>query len=301
MTTQTLAGGAPARSVSGTPFLSGRGLMVIQVVCVAIMALVVISPLFLLFVSSLKDSRFTILADMGSFAAFWVKDPSINNFIEVGGFSGAFPFGRYLLNSVVILFFTVTGGVIVNSMLAFVLAWGKIPGRGLMIMAVLALYVVPQETVVMPLLLVVNRLGMTDTYIVQILPWMASPIYIFLFYQFFREIPKDLVEAARVDGASFFRIYHSIFLPVSLPAMATVSILLGIDMWNQYLWPLLATSSNAARPISAAIAGFFGDPANLPWDQAMAASVLMMLPVLAFYIAFQRWFISSFIGSAVKG
>ena len=105
---------------------------------------------------------------------------------------------------------------------------------------------------------------------------------------------------AIVDGASPFQIYWKVFLPISLPALATVAILLGIETWNQYLWPLLVTQSNYARPISVGIAGFFGSD-SIYWNLAMAASVVMMIPVLILYLFFQKWFVSSVISSGVKG
>lgn len=274
-------------------------LEIVQLVSLTIIAIVVVSPLIILVVASLKPDRFAILADMGSMRAFWVDDPTLNNYREILSFDGALPFGRYLVNSVFILLTTVTGGLLINSMAAFVLAWGQMRGRAVILSVLIALYIIPQESIVMPLLVLVNKLGMSDGFSAQILPWMASPIYIFLFYQFFRQVPKDIVEAARMDGASLFRIYWSIFVPLSLPVMATVTILLGIDMWNQYLWPMLVTQSDYARPISVAIAGFFGQD-TVFWNTAMAASVLMMVPVLVFYLFFQKWFMNSFAG-AVKG
>jgi multiple sugar transport system permease protein len=277
-----------------------RGLRIIQSVSILIIALVIVSPLFMLLVASLKDDRFQILADMGSFKAFWVTNPTFNNYVEVGGMSGDLAFGRYLMNSLFILACTVSAGLVINSMAGFVLAWGRVPGKAVMVALVIALYVIPQESIIMPLLIMVSRAGITDTFSVQILPWIASPLYIFLFYQFFAQLPKELYEAAEIDGASPFRIYRSIFIPLSLPAMATTSILMGIESWNQYLWPVLVTQTAYARPIAVAIGTFFGQD-SIFWDRAMAASVLMMLPILAFYIVFQRWFVSSFIGTAVKG
>jgi multiple sugar transport system permease protein len=277
-----------------------RALRIIQSISVLIIALVIVSPLFMLLVASLKDDRFQILADMGSFKAFWVTNPTLNNYVEVGGMSGDLAFGRYLINSLFILACTVGAGLVINSMAGFVLAWGRVPGKGALVALVIALYVIPQESIIMPLLIMVSRAGLTDTFSVQILPWVASPLYIFLFYQFFAQLPKELYEAAEIDGASPFRIYRSVFMPLSLPAMATTSILMGIESWNQYLWPVLVTQTAYARPIAVAIGTFFGQD-SIFWDRAMAASVLMMLPILAFYIVFQRWFVSSFIGSAVKG
>lgn len=277
-----------------------NGYRIVQSVSVFVIALVIISPLFMLFIASLKDDRFQILADMGSFRAFWVDNPTFNNFREVGHFAGELAFGRYLGNSLLILGSTVSLGLIINSMAGFILAWGSLPGRALILSLIIALYVIPQESIIMPLLIIVSRAGLSDTFTAQILPFVASPLYTFLFYQFFAQLPKELFEAASVDGASIFRTWWSIFMPLSLPALATVSILMGIETWNQYLWPILITQTDYARPISVAIATFFGQD-SIFWDRAMAASVLMMIPILIFYLAFQRWFISSFVGSAVKG
>jgi multiple sugar transport system permease protein len=282
------------------PRSAARVLRIVQTVSIFIIALVIVSPLLLLVVASLKDDRFQILADMGSFRAFWVSNPTLSNYAEVGHLSGELAFGRYLVNSLIILVTTVCSGLIVNSMAGFVLAWGSLRGRAVILSVVIALYVIPQESIIMPLVIMVSRAGMSDTFAVQIVPWVASPLYIFLFYQFFTQLPKELLEAAEMDGASFFRAYCSIFLPLSLPALATVSILMGIETWNQYLWPILVTQTDYARPIAVAIATFFGQD-SIYWDRAMAASVLMMIPILGLYLAFQRWFVSSFIGSAVKG
>lgn len=290
----------PGSDIAARQNRKEKTFVVIQTVSVAIIALVIVSPLIALLVASFKDDRFQILADMGSFRAFWVSDPTLDNYKELLTFSGTFPYGRYLFNSVVILAVTVVAGLFVNSMAAFALVCGKSKVRGLILGFLLALYIIPLESIVLPLLIVMNRLGLGDTFSAQILPFVGSPLYIFLFYQFFRQVPKELTEAASVDGCTLFRTYRSIFLPLSMPVMATVAILLGIEMWNQYLWPLMITQSDYSRPLSVAIASFLGQD-SIYWDRAMTASVLMMIPVLIFYLSFQRWFVSSAMGSAVKG
>lgn len=272
----------------------------IKFVSMAIITLVVVSPLFLLAVASLKPDRFQIMAEMGSFKAFWVTNPTLQNYLDILTFSGNQPFARYLVNSVIILVATLAGGMLFNSMAAFVLAWGSIRGRAAILTLMIGLYIVPQESIVLPLLNIMNKIGLTDTFAAQILPFWASPLYIFLLYQFFRQIPRDLYDAAVVDGASPFEIYWKVFIPISAPALATVAILLGIESWNQYLWPLLVTQSNYAKPIAVGIASFFGADATY-WNLAMAASVVMMAPVLGFYLMFQKWFVSSVISSGVKG
>jgi len=289
----------PAAKMRST-FLGWAVADLVKAAAVAIIALVIVSPLFLLFVASLKADRFQILADMGSFKAFWVSDPSLQNYRDVATLDGPLPMGRYLINSMIILAITVAGGILINSMAAFVLAWGRIPGRALVLTLLIGLYIVPRESILLPVLSLVTKVGLIDSFTAQILPWLASPLYIFLLYQFFIQIPQDIYDAAIIDGASPLRIYWSVFLPMSLPALATVAILLGIETWNQYLWPLMITQTNWSRPISVGIASFFGHD-SVYWNSAMAASVLMMAPVLVFYLAFQRWFISSLISSAVKG
>jgi multiple sugar transport system permease protein len=272
----------------------------IKFISMSIITLVIISPLFLLIVASLKPDRFQILAEMGSFKAFWVTNPTLQNYLDILTFSGNQPFARYLVNSVFILIITLAGGMLFNSMAAFVLAWGSLRGRTVILSAIIGLYIVPQESIVLPLLNIMNKIGLTDTFAAQILPFWASPLYIFLLYQFFRQIPRDLYDAAVVDGASPFAIYWKVFIPISAPALATVAILLGIESWNQYLWPLLVTQSNYAKPIAVGIASFFGADSTY-WNLAMAASVVMMAPVLGFYLMFQKWFVSSVISSGVKG
>jgi multiple sugar transport system permease protein len=272
----------------------------IKFISMSIITLVIISPLFLLIVASLKPDRFQILAEMGSFKAFWVTNPTLQNYLDILTFSGNQPFARYLVNSVFILIVTLAGGMLFNSMAAFVLAWGSLRGRTVILSAIIGLYIVPQESIVLPLLNIMNKIGLTDTFAAQILPFWASPLYIFLLYQFFRQIPRDLYDAAVVDGASPFAIYWKVFIPISAPALATVAILLGIESWNQYLWPLLVTQSNYAKPIAVGIASFFGADSTY-WNLAMAASVVMMAPVLGFYLMFQKWFVSSVISSGVKG
>jgi multiple sugar transport system permease protein len=205
-----------------------------------------------------------------------------------------------MANSSLVLVGTVILTLIVSSMAAFVLQQGRFRGRKLLLGIITALYIIPAETIMLPMLYECLALGITDTYWVQMLPFVASPLFIFLFYQFFAQVPQSIAEAAHIDGAGPGRIFQRIYLPLNGPALATVAILQGMGSWNQYLWPLLATNTDDYRPITVAIASFFGSDTIL-WNLAMAGSVLMMLPVLAFFLAFQRFFIASVSSSAVKG
>jgi multiple sugar transport system permease protein len=272
----------------------------LTVVAIAVAAFV-LAPLFLMFATSLKADENQILRDLGNSNAFWVNpwEMSLENFRQVLS-NTTFPVLRYLLNSTIIVVSIVVVGIFVNSLAAFALARMRFKGRSLAVMLVVALIIIPMESLAIPLLLMMAQVGWVDSYRAQIVPFIAHPFSIFLFYQFFAAIPKDLDEAAYVAGASKLRTYWSVIMPLSLPTIATVAILQSLEYWNAFLWPLMVTRSSEARPVSLALAQYFGTPPPI-WGDVMAFSVIMSLPILIVYFAFQRWFIQSTIGSGIKG
>ena len=274
--------------------------LLLVIVAIAVLAFV-LAPLFLAFATSFKADEQQILRDFGYANAFWVWpwEMSLENYRQVLG-NTTFPVLTYMKNSVIIVVSIVVVGIFINSLAAYALARLQFKGRNIMVMLIIALIIVPMESVAIPLLLMVNQVGWVDTYQAQIVPFIAHPFSIFLFYQFFAAIPKDLDEAAYVDGASRFRTYWSVIMPLSLPTIATVAILQSLEYWNAYLWPLMVTRGSDVRPVSLALAQFFGTPPPI-WGDVMAFSVLMSLPILAVYLLFQRWFIQSAIGSGIKG
>ncbi|MBF0288631.1 MAG: carbohydrate ABC transporter permease [SAR324 cluster bacterium] len=264
-----------------------------------IIAFLMLIPLIVMFSTSVKSDEFLILKDLGSMAAFWPGVPEWENYQQILG-DPNMPFLRFLLNTLIIVFSIVFLGIGVNSMAAYALSRLKFRGKGLIIATVIALIIIPVESLVIPLLLLVNRLGWIDSYHVQIIPFIAHPFSIFLFYQFFNKIPKSLDDAAKVDGADFLQIYWRIILPMSLPVIVTVAILQGLEFWNSFLWPLMVTRGIEYRPISVALAQFFGRDPKV-WGDIMAFTTLASLPLLVVYFVFQRWFIQSAIGSSIKG
>ena len=260
-------------------------------------------PLVFMLVSSLKPD-IQIFGDLTSVKAFIpVGDISLNNYTEV---FGRVPFWRFLTNSIMIAALTVILGLIVNSMAAFALARLKFRGRKVLLAVIIATLIVPFETLALPLLWWVNKLpyydgtiGWLDTYEVQIIPFIANAFSIYLFYQYFDSIPKELDEAAIVDGAGWFTIYRRIVMPLSGPAIATVSILTFLPAWNSYLWPLMVVQTEELRPVMIGL-GYF-QQLNTSWGQIMAYASLITIPILALFIAFQRSFINSIASSGVKG
>ncbi len=274
---------------------------IILVAIAIVMVVVVLGPLWLLIATSLKGDENKIMLDLGSLRAFWVSlsEISLENYREVIADNQS-PVLLFLRNSIAIVFGIVFCGVFVNSLCAFALSRLKFRGRGIILGIVVALIIIPTEAIAVPLLLMCNRMDLLDTLTVQILPFIAHPFSIYLFYQFFAKLPKDLDEAALVEGATPLQIYWKIIMPLSLPVVSTVAILQSLEYWNSYLWPLMATRDTSVRPVSLGLASFFSTPPPI-WGNLMAFSVLISLPILIVYLAFQRWFIQSVVGSAVKG
>ena len=263
-------------------------------------------PLLFMIISSFKPDA-QIFADLTSIKAFLpVGQLSLDNYT---GVFNTVPFGQFLFNSILISVCTVVFGLIVNSMAAFALARLRFRGKTLILTVIIATLIVPFETLALPLLWWVNKLpwldvngfslGWLDTYRVQIVPFIANAFSIFLFYQFFDSIPKELDEAAVVDGAGWFHIYRKIVMPLSGPAIATVAILTFLPAWNSYLWPLMVVQSENLRPAMVGIDYF--KQLNVSWGQLMAYATMITVPVLALFIAFQRSFINSIASSGVKG
>jgi multiple sugar transport system permease protein len=279
---------------------TARENLLLKIVAITV-AVFVLAPLFLMFATSLKGDEQQILRDFGNANAFWVSpwNMSLENFRDVLN-NTTFPVLKYMRNSAIIVTCIVVIGIFVNSLAAFALARMNFKGRNLLVLFIITLIIVPSESVAIPLLLMMTKVGWVDTLKAQIVPFIAHPFSIFLFYQFFAMIPKDLDEAAYVDGASRWRIYWSVIMPLSLPTIATVAILQSLEYWNAYLWPTMVARSSEVRPVSLALAQFFGTPPPI-WGDVMAFSVLMSLPILVIYLVFQRWFIQSAIGSGIKG
>jgi multiple sugar transport system permease protein len=210
------------------------------------------------------------------------------------------PFQRFMLNSVFIVGTIVIFGLTINSLIAYALARLRFTGRNILLSVIIALIIIPLEAVVVPLLLIVNRFGWLESYHVQIIPFIADPFSIFLFYQFFIGLPKDMEEAALVDGASLFGIYWRIILPLSKPVFATVAILQFLLHWNDFLWPLMVTRAEAYRPLMVAIQQFFSQDPKV-WGDIMAFASMITIPVLIVFLLFQKWFVQSVATSGVKG
>jgi len=268
-------------------------------VAALLLSIVVLVPLSMMFTISLNPDEARIQITLGTVEAFIPHVASLENYREVLTDPHQ-PFLRFLFNTLVITVGIVGFGIVVNAAAAFALAWGSGPYRKAFIGAVIAIYVIPGESLVLPLLLMMSRIGWVDSYQVQIVPFIANAFAIFLFYQFFTSMPRELIEAARIDGAGLVQVFARIALPLSKPVVSTVAILGFLDAWNSYLWPMMVTRGPEYRPLAVAMAAYFTSQQAF-WGNVMAFAVLATLPVLVVYLIFQRWFVASVMGSSVKG
>ena len=270
-----------------------------------ILAIIFLFPIVFMLITSLKVDEMQILSDISTLYAFIPRgELGFENYRDV---FDNMEFGRMLFNSTFIMVVTVILGLVVNSMIAYALSRLRFKGRGLLLAVVVALIIVPFEAVAVPLLLVVNNLpwfgGATtwlDTYHVQIIPFIADALSIFLFYQFFISIPKELEEAALVDGAGRFRIYWQVVVPLSKPVFATVAILTALANWNRFMWPLMVTRGVDVRPLTVGMQTFFGQDPRI-WGDLLAFASLITIPVLIVFLIFQRWFVQSVASTGIKG
>ena len=280
--------------------------LAVRYVVMVLIAVIFVFPLVFMVMSSLKPDQ-QLLADTGSLRAFLpVGDISLDNYWAA--FKRA-PVALFVMNSVIVTGVTVVLSLLLCSSAAFAFVFINWRGREVVLTIILATLIVPFETTAIPLLLISSKLpwlgtdgltfGWLNSYRVQIVPFIADGLTIFLFVQFFKDLPSELIEAARVEGASWFQIYRRIVMPLAGPVIATAAILRFLYMYNQYLWPLMVVQDEAYRPVMVGLQYFF--QLNRAWGEIMAYLSLITVPVLAFYLYLQKAFIASIASTGVKG
>ena len=280
--------------------------LIVRYAVLILIAIIFIFPLLFMLMSSLKPDQ-QLLTDTQSLRAFLpVGDISLSNY------SAAFdraPVAMFIVNSVLVTGITVALSLLVCSMAAFAFVFIGWTGRDFLLTVILATLIVPFETIAIPLLLIASKLpwlgldgltwGWLNSYHVQIVPFIADGLTIFLFVQYFKDLPGELIEAARVEGASWLQVYRRIVMPLAGPVLATAAILKFLVMYNQYLWPLMVVQEEGYRPVMVGLQYFF--QLNIAWGEVMAYLSMITVPVLVFYLYLQRAFIASIASTGVKG
>jgi multiple sugar transport system permease protein len=260
------------------------------------LALLFIAPIAFMFVASLKPDEL-VLSQAGSWQGFIPLPASVQNYQDV---FDRVNFSRFFLNSIFITSMVVLAGLFVNSLAGYALARLRWQGRATLLLVVLTLMIIPFEAIAVPLFFQITLLGWRNTYLAQILPFIANSFSIYLFYTFFIGLPKELEEAARIDGASIVRTYFEIIVPISKPVFATVAILTFLTQWGSFLWPLMVTIDESVRPLPVAIAAFQTLP-PIQWGDLMSFGVMMVAPMLLVFLLFQKWFVAGVAATGTKG
>lgn len=224
-----------------------------------------------------------------AYPPIWIPQPvAWDNYART---VAAMPFGRFYLNSAIVTIGVTVLQIIISSLAAFAFARLQFRGRNVLFLLYLATLMIPFQVTMIPNFIVLTRLlHWYDTYQAMILPPAFSAFSTFLLRQYFLGIPHDLDEAARMDGASSFRIWWQVIMPLSGPVLAALTIFVSLNTWNEFLWPLIITNSLDMRTLPVGLAAFQGQY-KVDWNLLMAGSVIAMLPVLVIYMIGQRWFI----------
>lgn len=262
----------------------------------SLLSLFFVAPIAFMFVAAVKPSA-DALVDMGSWRAFLPVPFTLDNFGTAWTQANA---GRLLLNSTIIIVAIVVLSLVVNSAFGYALARMRFRGRRLLLLVVLALLVVPFQAIAIPLLFLSAQVGWLNTYAVQIFPSVASPFFVYMFYTFFLDQPKELEEAARIDGAGPLRTFVSVSAPLARPAYGAMAILAFLFNWGELLWPVMVTRGVEVRPLPMGLATFQTLP-PLDWGAIMAFASIMTVPVLVVFLAFQRSFVEGVAYQGIKG
>ena len=265
-------------------------------VAIAAGAVVIVTPLAWMVSTSLKRQM-----EVYVFPPQWLPaPPQWDNYAEI---FRAVPFDRYLLNSALVSGLSVAGSVLSCSLAAYGFARFRFPGRNLIFVLLLSTLMLPDTVTIVPTFIVFQKLDWLNSFKPLVVPaFFGNAFFIFLLRQFFRTIPSDLEDAARLDGAGTLRIFTSIILPLSKPALVTVAIFSFIGSWNDYLRPLLYLNTEDMYTIAIGLANFTGsDRVGPQMHLLMAASFVATVPVLVIFLVAQRLFIRGIVFSGIKG
>lgn len=210
------------------------------------------------------------------------------------------PLLRYMLNGVIVCTAILSLQILVCAPVAYALAKLEFKGRNLLFAMVLIALLLPHEVLALPLFILGYKIGILNTYAALVFPYVVSPFGIFLFRQFFKTIPDDVVHAARLDGFSEFSIVWRVMVPMALPAIIAFGIFSVVSHWNSLFWPLIAVRSEHLMPPPLGIMAFKNEEAGNDYGPLMAASTLVVLPLIIAFLSAQRWFVDGLTGGAVK-
>ena len=262
------------------------------------LAVFFVFPLVWMFLSSLRPAAeiFKYLYPFGLWTVV-PRHPTLDSYRHL--FRDE-PFARYLLNSFVVAGSVAVLDVAASSMAAYAFARIRFVARELLFFMVLTVMIIPFEAILVPLYLIVRWLGWVDSYAVLIVPMVPRALSIFLLRQFFRGLPKELEDAARIDGCQHWGIYWRVVLPLSRPVLLSVGLLAFQEMWGSFTWPLVVTNNASMRVVQVAVATF-GQGDAIQYDKIFAALSLAAAAPLILFVIFQRYYVRGIATAGLKG
>ena len=270
---------------------------IINYIVLIIIALVFMFPLIWMVVSSFKNDVqiFTDISSMKAFVPTFMEDIFINYKQVVQ----KLPLLQAMLHSFGYISVIILISLIVNSMAGYAFARLKFPKKNLIFAIILAVMIIPAQTVMLPQFSIIYKMGFTNSYMGLILPAIASPMYIFLFRQQFLGIPESIEEAAKLDGASQVRIFFQLIVPLAKPIYATVIILQFIALWNDFVWPVMVISDTSKQTVQMALSSLFNiKPVN--YGNVMAGLTIVTIPVLILFLALQKYYVAGVASTGAK-
>jgi multiple sugar transport system permease protein len=283
-----------SRSVWRTPAAARHTLVAVATLLLAAMALSVSFP----FVWMIRSS-FMLEAEAMHFPPIWIPSQ-----VTLQHYSDVFtiqPMGRYILNSLFIAVVVVLGQLLTASMGAYAFARLHFPWRDRLFLLYLATMMIPSQVTLVPMYVMVSKVGWVNSYLALIVPGLFSVYLTFLLRQFFLSIPSELEDAAKIDGAGYVRTYSTIFLPLSQPALATCGLLAFMGSWTSFLWPLIVIRTREFRTVPIGLAALQQEMGYVDFPQLMAGSVMAILPIFVLFVFLQRYFIESIALTGMKG
>ncbi|MCP3740750.1 carbohydrate ABC transporter permease [Rossellomorea sp. BNER] len=261
-----------------------------------IISLIALFPIISLFISSFMPS--SVLMRNGITFNIDVEQLSFDNYTYI--LTQSADYWAWYGNSLIISLITIVLSLIFSSMVGYALAMYDFKGSNLFFVLVLFILMVPFEILMLPLFQMMIDTQLINTYFAVVLPMIVAPVAVFFFRQYALGLPKELMDAARIDGATEYGIFFRIMLPLMGPSLAAIAILQGLASWNNFLWPLLVLRSNDMFTLPIGLATLL-TPYGNNYDVLIAGSVMTIIPIILLFIFFQRYFVSGLTVGGVKG
>lgn len=288
----TAVGVADPASTQRSPAGRSRGRVLIYIALTFAVILTLV-PFVIMVLSSFKSQGEILRSPTG----LWPAEPTGMNYDTWFGRLGI---SKFFINSVVVAVITVLGNLVFCSMVGYALAKLEFAGKGLLFGLVMVTLMTPGVVTFVPLFVLISKIGLVNTYPALFLPFLVTPLGVFLMRQFMLGIPNALIEAARIDGAGELRIFARVVIPLCGPPLATLGILTFLSSWNNFLWPLVAAQSEKRYTLPIALSLYSRGQDAIHYGLLLAGAVLVVTPIVVLFVLLQRFFVQSVAGAGIK-